>query len=160
VSLPRGPRLGLDVGTVRVGLAASDPDGLVATPVATLDPGDRSRVVNEVCERGATVVYVGLPRHLSGAEGTSAALAREYARSLAGEISPVEVRMVDERMSTVSATAAMRAAGRPGRKQRSVVDQAAAVVILQGALDAERATGARVGEQVVAQQDDETKTEL
>jgi len=68
--------------------------------------------------------------------------------------------MVDERMSTVSATAAMRAAGRPGRKQRSVVDQAAAVVILQGALDAERATGARVGEQVVAQQDDETKTEL
>src|SRR5690606_37662130 len=95
VSLPRGPRLGLDVGTVRVGLAASDPDGLVATPVATLDPGDRSRVVNEVCERGATVVYVGLPRHLSGAEGTSAALAREYARSLAGEISPVEVRMVD-----------------------------------------------------------------
>ncbi|MDQ2623952.1 MAG: Holliday junction resolvase RuvX, partial [Actinomycetota bacterium] len=151
--------LGLDVGSVRVGLAASDPDGLIATPVETLDPGDRARVVREVCERGATVVYVGLPRHLSGAEGPSAHAARAYAMSLAGEVAPAEVRMVDERMSTVSATAALREAGRPGRRQRSVVDQAAAVVILQGALDAERATGSRVGELVAALPDAETKTE-
>ena len=67
--------------------------------------------------------------------------------------------MVDERMSTVSAAAALRAAGRPGRRQRSVIDQAAAVVILQGVLDAERATGDRVGELVAAGQDAETKTE-
>ncbi|NLF05849.1 MAG: Holliday junction resolvase RuvX [Actinomycetales bacterium] len=159
MSLPRGPRLGLDVGSVRVGLASSDPDGLLATPVDTIAPGDRARVVREVCERGAAVVYVGLPRHLSGSEGASAAVARDYAVSLAGEIDPVEVRMVDERMSTVSATAALRASGRPGRRQRSVVDQAAAVVILQGALDAERATGSRVGERVAAHPDAETKTE-
>ena len=159
MSLPRGVRLGIDFGSVRLGLAASDPDGLVATPVATLEPGDRARLVREVCERGAAVVYVGLPRHLSGVEGTAAGSARAYAVSLAGEIEPVEVRMVDERMSTVSATAAMRAAGRAGRRQRSVVDQAAAVVILQGALDAERATGGRAGELVPASPDAETKTE-
>lgn len=159
MSLPRGARLALDVGRVRVGVAASDPDGLVATPVATLAPGDRARVVEEVRERGVLVVYVGLPRHLSGSEGASAALARAYARDLAGEISPVEVRMVDERMSTVSATSALRAAGRPGRRQREVVDQAAAVVILQGALDTERATGRRAGEPVRAQETGETETE-
>lgn len=159
MSLPRGPRLGIDVGSVRVGLAASDPDGLIATPVATVDPGDRARVVREVCERGAAVVYVGLPRHLSGAEGAAAGSARAYAISLAGEVFPVEVRMVDERMSTVSATSALREAGRAGRRQRSVVDQAAAVVILQGALDAERATGSRAGERVAARPDAETKTE-
>ncbi len=160
MSLPRGARIGIDVGSVRVGLAASDPEGLVATPIATVDPGDRARVVREVCERGAAVVYVGLPRHLSGVEGAAAGSARAYAMSLAGEVSPVEVRMVDERMSTVSATAALREAGRAGRRQRSVVDQAAAVVILQGALDAERATGGRAGERVVSQPGAETKTEL
>lgn len=148
MTLARGPRLGIDVGSVRLGLAASDPDGLVATPVATLDPQDGARVVTEVRERGAHVVYVGLPRHLSGAEGAAAAAARGYAEALAVQVAPVEVRLVDERMSTVAATAAMRASGRPGRRQRAVVDQAAAVVILQGALDVERATGHRAGELV------------
>ena len=161
MSLPRGPRMGIDVGSVRVGLAASDPDGLVATPVATLDPQDLPRIVTEVRERGAHVVYVGLPRHLSGVEGSAAATARGYAGKLAAEVAPVEVRLVDERMSTVAATAALRESGRPGRRQRAVVDQAAAVVILQGALDVERATGLRAGEQVPLDDDDAvtTKTE-
>lgn len=161
MSLPRGARLGIDVGSVRVGLAASDPDGLVATPVATLEPNDRARVVTEVRERGAQVVYVGLPRHLSGVEGSAAGEARGYAERLAVEVAPVEVRLVDERMSTVAATAAMRASGRPGRRQRAVVDQVAAVVILQGALDAERATGDRAGERVPLDDDGAvtTKTE-
>ncbi len=137
---------------MRVGLAASDPDGLVATPVATLPrgAGDLAAIVAEVRERGARTVYVGLPRHLSGAEGASAAMARAYATSLAERLAPIAVRLVDERMSTVSAHRALTASGRPGRRHRSVVDQAAAVVILQDALDAERATGRRPGERVDA----------
>lgn len=148
MSVPRAPRLGVDVGAVRVGLAASDPDGLVATPVATIAPDDVAAVVTEARERAAGVVYVGLPRHLSGLEGAATEAARRYAVVLATQVAPVEVRLVDERMSTVVATAALRAAGRPGRRQRAVVDQAAAVVILQGALDSERATGRRAGELV------------
>lgn len=155
----RGARLAVDVGSVRVGLACSDPDGLVATPVDTLArdtrrpapgalPTDVARVVAEVAERAAAVVYVGLPRHLSGAEGAASAAARAYAVALAQAIAPVPVWLVDERMSTVSAHQALRAAGRPGRHHRKVVDQAAAVVILQAALDAERATGRRAGERV------------
>lgn len=149
----RGPRLGVDVGSVRVGLAASDPDGLVATPVATLPRGrgDVATIVDEVRQRGAQTVYVGLPRHLSGAEGASASAARAYASALAQAVAPIQVRLVDERMSTVSAHRALTASGRPGRRHRSVVDQAAAVVILQDALDAERATGHRPGERVGAE---------
>lgn len=148
--VPRGARLAVDVGTVRVGLAACDPDGLVPTPVATLarGHGDLERIVREVSERGGRVVYVGLPRHLSGAEGASALDARGYAETLARALAPVEVRLVDERLSTVLAHEALRSAGRDGRRQRSVVDQAAAVVILQGALDAEHAQGRRAGERV------------
>jgi putative holliday junction resolvase len=158
----RGPRLGVDVGSVRVGLAASDPDGLIATPVETLardtrkpSAGQLSRdiaqIVHEVRERRAQCVYVGLPRHLSGAEGASSEAARAYAVWLAQAVAPVMVRMVDERMSTVSAHQALQASGRSGRRHRQVVDQAAAVVILQYALDAERATGRRPGEPVVVE---------
>ena len=161
--LPRGARLGVDVGSVRVGLAASDPDGLIATPVETLPrdmktapsgpdtpsgtfPADVARIASEVEERGARVVYIGLPRHLSGAEGAATASARAYAGLVARAVAPVPVHLVDERMTTVSAHQALRASGRAGRKQRSVVDQAAAVIILQTALDRERAAGARAGE--------------
>jgi putative holliday junction resolvase len=129
----------------------------MATPVATLSRGrgDLAAIVSEVHERGARTVYVGLPRHLSGAEGASASAARAYASTLAQAVAPVPVRLVDERMSTVSAHRALTASGRPGRQHRSVVDQAAAVVILQDALDAERATGRRPGERVDARPLDE-----
>ncbi len=174
--LPRGPRLGVDVGLARVGLAASDPDGLIATPVETLArdlgrrprmspklqnqpdtpnlaegeilsdaPADIRRIAAEVRERGAKVVYIGLPRHLSGAEGSAARDARAYAGTVARVIAPVDVRLVDERMTSVAAHRALRDAGRAGRKHRPVVDQVAAVIVLQGALDAERAADARVG---------------
>jgi putative Holliday junction resolvase len=154
------------VGSVRVGLAASDPDGLVATPVATLHrdhdpvdagdlPGDLADIVAEVAERDAAVVYVGLPRHLSGDEGAAAQAARAYAGALAQAVAPVGVRLVDERMSTITAHQALHASGRSGRRHRAVVDQAAAVVILQTALDAERSSGRRPGERVVpARQED------
>ncbi|WP_123308749.1 Holliday junction resolvase RuvX [Cellulomonas sp. PhB143] len=153
----RGVRLAVDVGAVRVGLAASDPDGLVATPVETLardtttssgTPTDVARVVAEVAARDAAVVYVGLPRHLSGREGEAARHARAYARRLARLVAPVPVRLTDERLSSVSAHRALRESGRAERTHRSVVDQAAAVIILQSALDVERAQGQRSGEPV------------
>ena len=158
----RGVRLAVDVGTVRVGLASSDPDGLLATPVETLaraagkpssTAADVARIADEARERRAEVVYVGLPRHLSGAEGSSAGVARAYAVALAHAVRPVQVRLVDERMSTVSAHHALQAAGRSGRRHRQVVDQAAAVVILQHALDMERTTGRRPGERVEVDRD-------
>jgi putative Holliday junction resolvase len=157
-ALVRAPRLGVDVGSVRVGLASSDPDGLIATPVATLPratgkkgrlPADLAEVVREAQERGVGVVYVGLPMHLSGTEGSASEAARAYAVQLAQAVAPIQVRLVDERMSTVSAHHALHASGRSGRSHRQVVDQAAAVVILQSALDAERASGRRPGERVV-----------
>ncbi|GEL93641.1 Holliday junction resolvase RuvX [Cellulomonas composti] len=155
----RGARLAVDVGTVRVGLASSDPDGLVATPVETLArdtsrtrpgqmPSDIARIVHEARERCAECVYVGLPRHLSGTEGASAHGVRAYAGVLAHAVAPIQVRLVDERMSTVSAHRALTESGRSGRRHRQVVDQAAAVVILQYALDAERSSGRRPGERV------------
>ena len=148
----RGVRLGVDGGSVRVGLASSDPDGLVATPVQTLardvvGGADLRAIAAEVNERAVLEVLVGLPRSLSGAEGPAAALAREYAAALAALL-PVPVRMVDERLSTVAATRSLRESGVPGRKQRSMVDQAAAVVLLQTALDTERSCGRPPGTQV------------
>lgn len=147
-----GTRLGVDVGSVRVGLAASDPSGLVASPVRTLArdvPGgsDVAAIAAEATERGAVEVVVGLPLSLSGREGPAAAAARDYAGALARALAPVPVRVVDERLSTVSATAALAASGRRGggRRQRQVVDQVAAVIILQQALDAERSTGSPPG---------------
>jgi putative holliday junction resolvase len=157
-AVTRGVRLAVDVGSVRVGLAGSDPDGLIATPIATLArdnrtgeqiPTDLSQIVAEVHERNAAIVYVGLPRHLSGAEGSASGAARAYAGALAQALAPIPVRMVDERMSTVTAHQALHASGRSGRRHRSVVDQAAAVVILQAALDGERSRGRRPGEPVV-----------
>jgi putative Holliday junction resolvase len=148
----RGARLGVDVGAVRIGVARSDPDGLLATPVETVASGPDAvrRVVELGAEIGAVEIVVGLPRSLSGAEGAAAAAARAFAEPLAAAAQPVPVRLVDERLSTVSATAALRGSGVPGRKQRAVVDQAAAVVILQSALDAERAGGKPPGETVRA----------
>ncbi len=149
----RGVRLGVDVGTVRVGLAACDPDGLVASPVATLrrdraGGSDLQQIVTEAADRAAVEVVVGLPVSLSGREGPAAAAVRGYAADLAGRIAPLQVRLVDERLSTVSAHQALTASGRPGRRHREVVDQVAAVLILQTALDAERVSGRPPGSRV------------
>jgi putative holliday junction resolvase len=150
-----GARIGVDVGTVRVGVAASDPRGMLAAPVATLARDARGdRDIDElaaiVAERQAVEVVVGLPIGLSGRPGPAAAAARAYAARLARRLAPVPVRLLDERLSTVSAERELRATGRRGnaRDRRQVVDQAAATVILQAALDTERATGAPPGEQV------------
>jgi putative Holliday junction resolvase len=154
----RGVRLGVDVGSVRVGVAMSDPDGILATPVETLareagtapaagDP-DVEAIAALVAGHRAVGVVVGLPRSLSGDEGTAAAAARAYAAVVAARVAPVWVRLVDERLTSVDAHRALRASGVAGRRQRAVVDQAAAVLILQTALDTERSTGAPPGERV------------
>jgi putative Holliday junction resolvase len=145
-----GVRLGVDPGDTRVGVARSDPSGFLATPVATLrrGQGDLRRLAQLVREEAVVEVIVGLPRSLSGQEGPAAAKAREYAGRLAERVAPVPVRLVDERLTTVSAEAMLRDRGRKGQQRRGVVDQAAAVMILQHALDTERATGAPPGEPV------------
>lgn len=138
-----GVRLAVDVGEARVGLAASDPDALLATPVMTLrrdqNRGSDQRMLVKIArERGARVVYVGLPLSLSGAETASTQKARDYAQALAARLAEpddAEVRLIDERLSTVSAASKMRAAGVEAKDQRSSIDQAAAVEILTHALE-------------------------
>ncbi|MEN0083931.1 MAG: Holliday junction resolvase RuvX [Leifsonia sp.] len=144
-------RVGIDVGKVRIGVSRSDLHGMLATPVETVarseDAADRRRIAEIVGELGAFEVIVGLPLALSGAHTASTADAIGFAESLASEVG-VPVRMVDERLSTVSATSALRASGRNTKKARPVVDQVAATIILQHALDAERATGRPPGDTV------------
>lgn len=153
LSVPvRGRRLGVDVGSVRVGVAVSDPDGLLATPVETVarDAGglDLRRIGDLVAEHEAVEVVVGLPRSLSGAEGPAAITARGFAVALATTLPGVPVRLVDERFTTVTAHRNLREAGVKGRRRKPVVDQAAAVLILQAALDADRSSSRPVGSYV------------
>jgi putative Holliday junction resolvase len=150
VASPIGVRLGIDPGDARIGVASCDPHGILATPVETVPrgSGDLDRVAALAAELGAEVIYIGLPRSLSGGEGPAAGRVREFARELAARLAPRELRLVDERLSTVTAEAVLRDRGKKGRKRRAVVDQAAAVVILQGAIDTERAAGSPVGELV------------
>lgn len=146
-----GVRLGVDVGDVRIGVARSDPSGLIATPVETVrrGEGDLARLRQLTAEEEAIEVVVGLPRSLSGGEGPAAAKAREFARRVAEHVAPVPVRLCDERLSTVTAEAVLRGQGKKGQRRRAVIDQAAAVVILQNALDTERGTGTAPGELLV-----------
>ena len=143
-----GVRIGLDPGDARIGVARSDPSGFLATPVETVrrGGGDLRRIARIVADDEAVEVVVGLPRSLSGGEGPSAAKVRSFATALARAVTPVPVRLVDERLTTVSAEAMLRDRGRKGTRRREVVDQAAAVLILQHALDTERASGAAPGE--------------
>lgn len=147
-----GVRLGLDPGDARIGVARSDPSGFLATPVENVrrGRGDLARIqaiLAEIAEESTlTEVVVGLPRSLKGGENPATIKVRDFAARLARRIAPVPVRLVDERLTTVSAEAMLRDLGRKGQDRRSVVDQAAAVLILQHALDTERASGNAPGE--------------
>jgi putative Holliday junction resolvase len=143
-----GVRLGVDPGDARIGVASSDPSGFLATPVETVrrGTGDVRRLGQLVEELEAVEVVVGLPRSLSGAEGPAAEKARAFAARLARRVAPVPVRLCDERLTTVTAESILREQGRHRTKRRAVVDQAAAVLILQTALDTERSSGQAPGE--------------
>lgn len=147
-ALSRGRRLGVDVGRVRVGVAICDPDGILATPLATVSrdmgaaadsvPADIAELGRLVGEHEVVQIVVGLPVRLNGDEGTAAIDIRAYADRLVSAVQPVPVVFADERMSTVVATRRLAERGVRGKRQRAVVDQAAAVEILQSWLDAQR----------------------
>lgn len=149
-----GVRLGIDVGRARVGLAATDPAGILATPVATLkrdmhDLRDMHQIIAEATERNAVRIYVGDPINLKGKRTASTDDAHDFARQLSKLLAEAhlvtEVRMIDERLSTVSASQQLHQAGVSSRNQRSVIDQLAAVAILEHAMMLERNTGANTG---------------
>ena len=142
----RGVRLGIDVGRARVGVARCDPDGMLAVPVETVPRSEASidRILEIAGEYDPLEFVVGLPVNMQGADTASTTDAREFAAALQ-ERSGVPVRLVDERLSTVSAHAALRSSGRSQKKSRSIVDQVAAVVLLQQAIDTEKSTGNPAG---------------
>jgi putative holliday junction resolvase len=145
-----GVRLGIDVGSVRIGVARSDPAGVLASPLGTVrrGTGDLEELASITAETEPVEVVVGLAVGLRGAEGAAAADGRAFAAALADRLAPVPVRLVDERFTTVLAHAALRQGGRDSRSRRHVIDKAAAAVVLQGALDAERTTGEPAGQLV------------
>ncbi|MCC9196431.1 Holliday junction resolvase RuvX [Arthrobacter sp. zg-Y820] len=156
---PRGVKLGVDVGLARVGLAVSDPDGMLAMPVKTLKRdakknSDIKVLVREAADRNAVQVFVGLPRSMRGTETASTQMARDYADLLLTELersgNGLPVHLVDERLTTVSAHRSLHEAGLNSKDHRRVVDQAAAVAILQQAIDMQRSLGRDVGEPVTS----------
>lgn len=142
----RGVRLGVDVGRARVGVARCDPDGLLAVPVETIPRSEETvaRIAAIAEEWSAREILVGLPVNLRGEDTPSTQDAREVAAEIFRRTA-LTVRLVDERLSTVSAHAALRASGRTQKNSRSMVDQVAAVVLLQQAIDTEKSTGAPAG---------------
>ena len=149
-----GVRLGIDVGTARVGVSRCDREGLLATPVETVPraSGDPvARVVEIARESDAVEIVVGLPISLAGRETASTADARGFAEAVAAA-SALPVRLLDERLTTVTANDALRRSGRSQRGSRSIVDQVAAVVLLQQALDVEKRTGLPAGQPVLPEE--------
>ncbi|TQJ32177.1 Holliday junction resolvase RuvX [Microbacterium sp. SLBN-146] len=142
----RGIRLGIDVGKARIGVARCDPDGLLATPVETVARDEEAigRIRTLASDLEAFEILVGLPLNMRGEDTPSTTDARDFASQLAAGAT-IPVRLVDERLSTVSAHAALRQSGRSQRSSRSIVDQVAAVVLLQQALDVEKSTGRPAG---------------
>lgn len=152
----RGVRVGVDVGSVRIGVARSDPDGVLASPLDTVrrGAGDLAELAKIARENDAVEVVVGLAVGLAGSEGRAAAEGRAFAAALAGQLAGVPVRLVDERFTTVLAHEALRQRGLDSRARRTAVDKAAAAVVLQGALDREAATGEPAGHLVTAEGED------
>lgn len=130
------------MGSVRIGVAASDPDGILATPVETVRRDRSGKHVRRLADLAADLnvveVIVGLPRTLADRTGPSARDAIDLAEVLADRIAPTPVRLADERLTTVSAQRSLREAGVRAKGQRGVIDQAAAVAILQSWLDQRR----------------------
>ncbi len=146
---PRGVLLAVDVGSVRVGVARCDASRVLALPEATLSRDDSTvRTIADLAEQfEAEGIVVGLPLTLSGERGPAAEAAEEFATQLAA-VAPCEVRLLDERLTTRQAQRGLHGAGRDVRRSRAVIDQAAAVILLNHALDAERASGIPAGRRV------------
>lgn len=141
----KGRRVALDPGTVRIGVAVSDIDGILASPRPALPAGDLEAVGVVVGEVEPLEIIVGLPVGLGGTEGQAAQRAREFA-SLVATTTSIPVRLVDERLSTVQAQRGLHDQGRSVRQSRDMIDSASAAVVLQHALDTERTAGQPPGE--------------
>ncbi|MBC7723173.1 MAG: Holliday junction resolvase RuvX [Burkholderiaceae bacterium] len=146
-----GVRIGVDVGKARIGVARSDPHGMLALPVATVPRGDGdiAAILGHAAEFEATEIIVGLPLSLGGGDTPSTGDARAFGALIAERAPLTPVRLVDERLSTVSAQNALRATGRTVKNSRQIIDQVAAVIILQHALDYERSSGKAPGTIIV-----------
>lgn len=147
-----GVRLAVDPGSVRIGVARSDPSGVLATPLTVVrrGKGDLDALASLAKAEEAMEILVGLPRSLTGREGPAAVTAKKFAASLAAKVAPVPVRLFDERFTTATAHDALRGSGHDSRARREMVDAAAAAVLLTAALEAERRTGQAPGELVAA----------
>ena len=145
-----GVRLAVDPGSVRIGVARSDPGGVLATPLTVVRQGKRAldALAKLAAAEEAMEILVGLPRSLSGRDGPAAAGAKQFAADLAARVAPLPVRLVDERFTTATAHDALRAGGHDSRARRQTVDAAAAAVLLVAALESERRTGRAPGELV------------
>ncbi|MCT1366753.1 MULTISPECIES: Holliday junction resolvase RuvX [Kocuria] len=141
--------MGVDVGNARVGLALSDPDGILATPLKTLKRNSNTNSDRRVLRKfidvhEVTEVFVGHPRTMRGGSSASTQMAEDYAAGLVSELleegrGDIPVWLVDERLTTVSAQRSLHEAGVSSRDFKTMVDQMAAVHILQQALDALKA---------------------
>ena len=155
--MDRGSRLAIDVGTVRIGLAVSDPDSILSTPLPALI---RSKLLTEtlqeilslISDNGVIEVYVGDPLSLSGEETASTQDARQFANQLA-ELTSVPVRLVDERLTTVTASSKLRLNGLNAKAAKDLIDSASAVEILEQALNVSKKSGKPAGLRVVGLND-------
>ena len=135
-----GRRIAFDYGDVRIGVAVCDPDGILATPLATLsskDPSIKKQIAALVDEYEPVKFYVGEPKLLSGAEGSAVSKVLAFTEMLTSSFD-IPVVLVDERLSTVSAARQLRESGINAKEARSVIDAAAAVAILEQGLANER----------------------
>ena len=140
--MQRGRRIAFDYGDVRIGVAVCDPDGIISSPLTVLATENRS-LASEIqaifVEYEPIQIFVGLPKHLSGAESASAEKARVFGTSL-GELTDAEITFIDERLSTVSAQAKLREAGKSTRESKDLIDAMAAVEILELGLQRARSS--------------------
>ena len=138
--MQRGRRIAFDYGDVRIGVAVSDPDSILSSPLTTLKAADKTlakQISQILAEIEPVVIYVGRPALLSGNDGAATDKALEFA-SLLATITQVPVELIDERMSTISAARNLREAGRSAKESKDAIDMAAAVAILEFAIDIEK----------------------
>ncbi len=138
--MQRGRRIAFDYGDVRIGIAICDPDGILASPLTTLSSADKklnSQIAEIFAEYEPVAIYVGKPSHMDGSSGTATKKAEDFCALLA-TLTKAPILSIDERLSTVSAARNMRESGVNAKAAKSRIDQAAAVAILEFALDIEK----------------------
>jgi len=138
--MQRGRRIAFDYGDVRIGVAVSDPDSILSSPLTTLKATDKnlsSQISQIITEIEPVTIYVGRPSLLSGNDGVATEKATEFV-ALLRTITQVPIELIDERMSTISAARNLREAGRSAKESKDAIDMAAAVAILEFAINLEK----------------------